>query len=67
MKKFISKIILIFSILSFILAFIEAVDSGMSEHIINDMERIIALFVVPIFFLGLYRIIDLLESKDITK
>ena len=65
MKKHISKIMLIFSIIFFVIAIIPFVYYVGSDYSLdyNEQIRLILQFIASGVFLGLYRIIDLLERQ----
>lgn len=68
MKRYISKIMLWFSALTFLYAviqtgiFIEG-SSLFNKYHPNNLCLIISIVAISLLFLGLYRIIDLLENK----
>jgi hypothetical protein len=63
MKKIISKIILLFSAIPFVFGIVLAFISGSGHSLGKDAYSIFGLFAVSFLFLGIYRIIDLLENK----
>lgn len=70
MKKYIPKIMLWFSVLTFLYAVIQACifiegNSLFDKYDPGNLCLIIGIIAVSLLFLGLYRIIDLLEGgKD---
>lgn len=68
MKKYISKIMLWFSALTFLYAVVQTGffivgGSLFSKYHPNNLCLIISIIAISLLFLGLYRIIDLLENK----
>ncbi len=68
MKKYISKIMLRFSAITFLFAIIQTfifIEGGslFNRYNPNNLYLIIGILAVSFLFLGLYRIIDLLEHK----
>lgn len=68
MKKYISKIMLCFSALTFLYAVVQALifiegTSLFDRYHPNNLCLVIGIVAVSLLFLGLYRIIDLLENR----
>ena len=68
MKKYISKIMLWFSALTFLYAIVQTFifiegNSLFDRYNPNNICLIIGIVAISFLFLGLYRIIDLLENK----
>lgn len=68
MKKYVSKIMLWFSALTFLYAVVQtgifiAGGSLFNKYHPNELCLIISIVAISLLFLGLYRIIDLLENK----
>ena len=68
MKKHISNLMLWFSVLTFLSAVIQTVFFILGSSLFNkyhpyNLFLIIGIVAVSFLFLGLYRIIDLLENK----
>lgn len=63
MKKVISKIILLFSGACFVFGIVQVFSSGFGHTIGKDVYSLLGLFTTAVLFLGIYRIIDLLENK----
>lgn len=68
MKKYITKIMLWFSALTFIYAVVQTgffIEGGslFNKYHPNNLCLIISIVAISLLFLGLYRIIDLLENK----
>ncbi|ACL18627.1 hypothetical protein [Desulfitobacterium hafniense] len=63
MKRYISKIVLTASLLSFLVAVIQALISRFGGSLGKDLYFIALIATIGVLFLGLYRIIDLLEAR----
>lgn len=63
MKRYISKIVLTASLLTFLIAVIQALISRFGGSLGKDLYSIALIAAIGVLFLGLYRIIDLLETR----